>query len=70
MKECPTCHAFNDDDAKFCTACGVYFSRAAADEPQPAAPAGDDEAQTEMGVTAPQELPMPANGGEREWLFF
>ncbi len=63
MKKCPACHAFNDDDAKFCTACGVYFSRAAADEPQPAAPAGDDEAQTEMGVTAPQELPMPANGG-------
>ena len=57
MKECPACHAFNDDDAKFCTACGVYFSRAA-EEVQPAAPAaGDGEAQTEMRVTAPQELP-------------
>ncbi len=64
MKECPTCHAFNDDDAKFCTACGVYFSRAA-EEVQPAAPAaGDGEAQTEMRVTAPQEPPMPANGSD------
>ncbi len=56
MKECPACHAFNHDEAKFCAVCGV--SLVPLEElPPPPAPASKEE-------NAPDGAPMPAANAE------
>lgn len=61
MKECPACHAFNHDEAKFCAVCGVRLVPPA--EPAPAS--GTEETNPSAPSQYGQnEISMPAYDGE------
>lgn len=55
MKECPQCHAMNEDDVKFCESCGAAF------------PTTEPDFVTMPDLKKPEVTPEPEKAEDDEW---